>query len=212
MKELLNFFIEVGKLKRIKRKGWILRGIKDPETIAAHTFRMTLMAWILSSKKKINLEKILKMSLIHDICETYAGDTTPYDKLLSKNKSKWKEITDRWPRFSKDEKKEIFLDKYKKEDRALNKIVSKLPQNLKREIINLWNDYEKGLTQEGRFLRQLDRIENLLQALEYWHESKRFKIRPWWIQIEELVDDPVLIEFMKFLDQKFHEKHKRCKK
>jgi len=82
MKNILNFLIEVGRLKKIPRKGWILRRIRNPETIAAHTFRMAIMAWILGKQKKLNINKILKMSLIHDLCEIYAGDTTPYDTLL----------------------------------------------------------------------------------------------------------------------------------
>jgi len=73
----------------------------------------------------------------------------------------------------------------------------------------LWDDYEKGLTPEGRFVRQLDRVENLLQALEYWQEKERFAIGPWWVQIEELIDDPVLLEFMGALENKFHSKRKK---
>ena len=73
MEQLLNFLIEIGKLKKMTRRGWELRGIKNPETIASHTFRMAIMTWLLGEKKKLNLNKILKMSLIHDLCEVYAG-------------------------------------------------------------------------------------------------------------------------------------------
>jgi len=208
MKNILNFLIEVGRLKRIPRKGWVLRGIKNPETIAAHTFRMAIMSWLLGIEKKLNTKKVIKMSLIHDLCEVYAGDTTPYDNKVSfKNKNKWKEITKKWPRFSKEEKEKIYQKKYKKENKALEKLILNLPPSLKKEIRNLWNDYEKGLTKEGKFVRQLDRVENLLQALEYWEKNKQFAIEPWWVQIEELVDDPTLLEFMKALDKKFHKKN-----
>jgi putative hydrolase of HD superfamily len=208
MKSTLNFLIEVGKLKKMKRRGWVLRRVKDPETIAAHTFRMTLMAWLLCCKKKINTDKIIKMSLIHDLCEVYAGDTTPYDQILPKDKRKWKKMLNSWRRISKKEKEKFFLKKYKKEDKALRGLVSKLPLALKKEITNLWDDYEKGLTPEGKFVNQVDRVENLLQALEYWKKSKSFEITPWWVQIEELVDDPLLLEFMDALEEKFHPKCK----
>lgn len=204
MKELLNFLIEVGKLKKIKRKGWVLRNVKDPETIAAHTFRMTIMAWLLGSKERFNLDKILKMSLIHDLCEVYAGDATPYDKILPKDKKQWKAIMSKWPRLSKTKKEKIFLEKYQRENKALRNLITKLPPDLKKEIAKLWNDYENGLTREGRFVRQLDRLENLLQALEYWKKKKQFAIEPWWVQIEELIDDPILLEFMKALEKKFY--------
>ena len=206
MKNILNFLIEVGKLKGIPRKGWVLRGIKNPETIASHTFRIAIMSWLLGREKKININKVIKISLIHDLCEVYAGDTTPYDnKLFSKDKKKWKEITKKWPRFSKEEKEKISQKKYKKENKALEKLILNLSPDLKKEIRSLWNDYEKGLTREGKFVRQLDRVENLLQAMEYWEKDKQFAIEPWWIQIEELVDDPILLEFLKALEKKFHQ-------
>jgi len=206
MENILNFLIEVGKLKRKKRRGWIIRGIKEPETIASHTFRMAIISWLLSRQKKINTNKILKMSLIHDLCEVYAGDTTPYDKLLPRDKKQWKKIISKWPRLSKREKEKSFLEKYKKETESLEKLILKLPPDLKKEIRNLWADYEKGLTREGRFVRQVDRVENLLQALEYWKKNKQFVIKPWWVQIEELVDDPILLEFLKSLEEKFNSK------
>lgn len=206
MKETLNFLIEAGKLKRIKRKGWVLRKINNPETIAEHTFRMTIMAWLLCNRKKLDINKVIKMSLIHDLCEVCAGDTTPYDGILPKDPKKRKKMLDKWLRISKKEKEKFFKAKYKKEDKALKKVIAELPANSKKEIANLWEDYEKGLTAEGRFVRQVDRVENLLQALEYWKQYKKFKMDSWWVQIEELVDDPVLLEFMKALEEKFHKK------
>jgi len=193
----------------MKRKGWVLRGIKDPETIAAHTFRMVIMSWVLCCKKRLNHNKVLKMCLIHDLCEVCTGDTTPYDNVLPKNKKQWKEVFNKWPRLTKKQKERLFLRKYKKEDSGLKKLISNLPSTIKGEIKNLWEDYEKGLTPEGRFVRQVDRVENLLQALEYWKNKKNFAMGPWWIQIEELIDDPVLLEFMKTLEDKFHPKFKK---
>ncbi|MFH1714202.1 MAG: HD domain-containing protein [Candidatus Nealsonbacteria bacterium] len=209
MRNTLDFLINVGKLKKMERRGWVLRGIKNPETIAAHTFRMTLMAWVLCCKKKLSLNKILKMSLIHDLCEVCAGDTTPYDHMLPKDKKKWKPLFKNWRRLSKKEKERLFKNKHKKEKAGLNKLISGLPASLKGEIKDLWDDYEEGLSAEGRFVRQLDRIENLLQALEYRKEGKKIFINPWWVQIEELIDDPLLIEFMRTLESKFYKKGRK---
>jgi len=206
MKNTLNFLIEVGKLKKMPRRGWILRGMKNPETIAAHTFRMVLMAWLLGKQKKLNVSKILKMSLIHDLCEVYAGDTTPHDNFFLKNKKKFKKITLKWPRLSKRDKEKIFREKYEKECKSLKKLILKLPLDFKKEIKDLWMDYEKGLTREGKFVRQLDRVESLLQAMEYLRENKNFSIESFWVQVEELVDDPILLEFINSLEKRFHRK------
>ncbi|KPJ73236.1 hypothetical protein AMJ48_02105 [Parcubacteria bacterium DG_74_1] len=203
MKNIVNFLIEVGKLKKMPRRGWVLRGIKNPETIAAHSFRMSIMAWLLGKKRRLNVNKVIKISLIHDICEVYAGDTTPYHQLHPRNKKERRKLTQKWPRFSKKEKEKFFSEKYKKEHTALKKLIFKLAPTTKKEIESLWLDYERGLTPEGRFVRQVDRVENLLQALEYYKKEKRFAIEPWWIQIEELVDNSTLLEFIKALEKKF---------
>jgi len=208
MKELLNFFIEIGKLKRIPRKGWVLIGIKNPETIAAHTFREAIMAWLLAKKKKthLNAERVLKTALIHDLCELYAGDTSPYDEILPKDKKEWPELFDKWPRFLKYKKAKHYQRKHKKEKMALKKLIAQLPPAMKKEILDLWQDYESGRTKEGRFVKQVGRLATLLQALEYGKESKRRPHKSWWIGTREIIDDPVLLEFMDALEKKFHQK------
>lgn len=206
MKELLNFFIEIGKLKKIPRKGWVLIGIKNPETIAGHTFHEAIMAWILAKEKRINfnMERILKMALVHDLCELYAGDITPYDEILPKNKKEWPKLFDKWPRLLKFKKIKKYLQKHKKERASLIKLTSKLPLAIKKEILNLWFDYEKGLTKESRFVKQVGRLTTLLQALEYGKESKRRPYKSWWIGSKEIIDDPLLVDFVKTLEEKFH--------
>lgn len=212
MEEFLNFFNNIGKLSKIPRRGWELIGIKNPQTIGEHMFRVAIMAWILGKERNINLnmERILKMALIHDLCELYAGDTTPYDydNILPRDKRKWPKLFDKWPRFSKPEKIKYFLEKHKKEKESLEKLISGLPSTIKKEILGLWLRYEHGSTREARFVKQVNRIETLLQALEYAEESKSRPYKSWWIGSEEKVDDPLLLEFMKSLEKKFFRRKK----
>lgn len=205
MEKLINFFIEIGKLKRMPRRGWVLNQIKNPESIADHTFRAAIIGWLLGEKKGgLNMERLLKMALVHDLCEVYAGDTTPYDSVLPRSKKRLEELMKTWPRFPILQKRKIALKKYRKEKKALEKLIAKLPSDLKKEIRNLWIDYEKGLTPEGRFFRQADRMDNFLQALEYWKKYKKPPLGPWWLWAREFFDDSILLEFMKVLDKKFH--------
>lgn len=212
VKEIVKFFQEIGKLKRFPRKGWVLIGVKNPGTIGAHSFRLAIMTWILGEKKKLDIGRAVKIALIHDICELYAGDRTPYDSILPKDRKKWPKLFDNWPRFSQSKKIKIFLEKHKKEQASLIKLVSGLPPNLKKEIKNLWLDYEKGLTKEGRFVRQVNRLETLLQAVEYGKETKRRPFKSWWVGSEEQIDDPLLVEFMLEIGKKFYRKTKKKRK
>ena len=210
MKDLLNFFIEIGKLKRMPRRGWVIRNVKNPESIAEHTFRVTIMAWFLGKEKNnnFNIEKIIKMALIHDLCEVYAGDITPYDSILTKDKKKLQQLVKTWPRFSEKKRKKLVEQKYKKENSGLEKLIKNLPEKLKNETKMLWIDYENGSSKEGRFFKQIDRIESFLQAMEYWEKNKKFPKKPWWDQASELFDDQVLLDFIEKMDKKFHKKEK----
>ncbi len=208
MKEVVNFFHEIGKLKRKPRRGWVINDIKNPESIAEHTFRAAVMAWVLGKRKKLDIEKVLKIALIHDICEVYAGDTTPYDSILPRTKKKRAELLKTWPRFSNSERKRLAQEKHKREKKALEKLLSKLPHDIKKEIKNLWLDYERGLTAEGRFFRQMDRLEDFLQSMEYWQKYKKPPQGPWWLWAREHFYDPLLLEIIGEMDRKFHKDKK----
>ncbi len=209
MKKLVKFFHEIGKLKKIPRKGWVLIGVKNPASIADHSFRLAIMTWILAKEKKLNVERAIKIALIHDLCELYAGDTTPYDPILPKDKKEWPKLFDKWPRFSKSKKNQNYLKKHKKERASLIKLISGLPPEIKKEILNLWFDYEKGRTKEGRFVKQVNRLETLLQAFEYGKETKRRPFHSWWVGSEERVDDPFLVKLMSEVAKKFYPKTKK---
>ena len=205
MDKILDFLIQVGKLKTLLRKGPVLIEAKNPETIAEHIFRVAIMGWILGEAKKVkfNIERILKLALIHDLCEVSIGDISPYDGILPKDKKEWPGLFDKWPRFSKTEKRKIIRKKQKRETKALERLIVELPWDLKKEIKSLWLDYRQGSTKEARFIRQVNRIETLLQALEYSRQDKRRPFKSWWIGSVEQVDDPLLVKFMEGLDKNF---------
>lgn len=204
MKEILNFFIEIGKLKGKKRRGWELHQIKNSESTAEHIFRTAIIAWTLGKDKGLDMERVIKMALVHDLCEVYAPDLTPYDPLLPKNKKKIMEILKSWPKFTPELKRKRAQSKYKAEEAGLRKLISKLPPNLRAEMKNLWLDFEKGLTKEGRFVKQVDKVESILQGLEYWKKYGKIQRRLWMRWAKEILDDPVLLEFLKTLEKEFH--------
>jgi putative hydrolase of HD superfamily len=200
MSNLLNFFIEIGKLKRKNRKGMMFYGIKDPETTAEHTFRMTIVAWFLGTMENMNIEKVIKTSLVHDLCEVYAGDITPYDGLLPKDEKEKYDFVRKWPHLSQEIKKKRHKEKQEKERRSLEKLVKNLEPKVKKEILNLWWDLEIGKTKEARFARQIDRAENLIEAFDCWQRDKNFPTKPWWQHADEAIDDELVQKFLKEIE------------
>jgi putative hydrolase of HD superfamily len=137
---LIELFFEINHLKQVFRKGW-LRKIppENCESVAEHTFGTALLAWILADKffPRLDQEKVLKLALIHDLGEIYAGDITPYDEVAPEEKNK-------------------------RESEAVRKIFSSLPNG--DQYITLWEEYENGSSPEATFVKQIDRLEMALQA------------------------------------------------
>jgi hypothetical protein len=64
----LNFFLTIGKLKRLKRTGWVNHFIPEPESVADHMYRMSMMAFLISDPT-VDRDHLIKLCLVHDIAE-----------------------------------------------------------------------------------------------------------------------------------------------
>ncbi len=74
MKELVHFLFEAGYLKNVDRSGWWLLGNKDPESVAEHSFRCTILGYILAKLENVDTSKVIMMCLFHDVHETRTND------------------------------------------------------------------------------------------------------------------------------------------
>lgn len=140
-KELLQdieFVVELDKMKTILRQTKII-GDERREDDAQHSWHISLMAIILSeySNERIDLFKTIKMLLIHDLVEIYAGDTFCYDKAANR-------------------------DKKEREEKAINIISNKLSGNKGIEIKKLWMEFEEMETEEAIFAAAMDRLQPML--------------------------------------------------
>ena len=211
MKSILNFLLETGKLKGKARRGWVIHRIKNSETTAEHIFHLAILVWALGKNKKINLERAIKMAIVHDLCEVYAPDITPYDPLLPKDEKGIRETLKKWPKFTPALKIKKDKKKHEIESRALSKLTSSLPANLRNEMKCLWFEYEKSFTKEARFVKQADKMINFLQGIEYWKKYGKIQHHLWFRWIKEIIDDPDLLEFIKVLEKKFCRKSRKRK-
>ncbi len=74
MQELAQFLFEVGYLKKVRRSGWWLLGNKDPESVAEHSFRCTILGYILAKSENVDTSKVIMMCLFHDVHEARTND------------------------------------------------------------------------------------------------------------------------------------------
>lgn len=208
MEEILNVLVNIMKLKEMPRSGWVLRGIKNPETVAEHTFRSAIASWILARnvRPKLDIAKVIKIALAHDLCEVYAGDIPPYLGLLPSNPGARREMLKHAIKLPQEIRKKREKEQHARESESLEKLIGGLPVHLKKEITHYWLDYERLRSREGRFVRQVDKIEALLQAIEYWGTGNDTPAVGWWEQAGRMVDDPSLVVFLKKIEQHFYKK------
>ena len=139
---ILDFLKDTSNLKNIPRQGWIDKlSITNPESVADHSYSMSIMAMIISDLENYDSEKILKMVLLHDLAESKIGDFTP-------------------GQISKDEKEKI-------ENQAFHEIIEKLPNSIKLQYVEIWKEYQNQISVESQFVHQIDRLEMTLQAKMY---------------------------------------------
>uniref|UniRef100_I1JGU3 HD domain-containing protein n=1 Tax=Glycine max TaxID=3847 RepID=I1JGU3_SOYBN len=83
----IDFLSICHRLKATKRTGWVRKDVKNPESIADHMYRMSLMALIASDVPGVDRNKCIKMAIVHDIAEAIVGDITPLDGVSKAEKN-----------------------------------------------------------------------------------------------------------------------------
>ncbi|MGM0439039.1 MAG: HD domain-containing protein [Patescibacteria group bacterium] len=203
MKEIFKFISKIGKLKAAGRRGWEIHGVENPETTAAHSFQLAMLVWSIGREKKdFDLNRAIKMALIHDICEVYSPDLTSYDAVAIDEDEEFtkEDVKDLEPikgRPTHKQREKMEKVKEELEHEAIEKLLKDLPEDMKEEIAGLWKEYEKRVTDESRFVKQADKITNLLQGIEYWKQGiDDIEYKLWVRRAKETIDDPYLTELL----------------
>lgn len=138
LEQQMQFIREIEKLKIVYRQNGTI-GNKRQENSAEHSWHIAIMAFVLAEyfPKKVDIFKVVKMLLVHDIVEVYAGDTFLYDEK------------------KRDDAKEI-------EKKAAKKIFSLLPEEQAEDFFKTWLEFEENKTNEAEFAKILDNLQPIL--------------------------------------------------
>lgn len=177
MQDLQPFFDAVIGLKKVDRAGWAAKvGIKNPESIADHTYSMCAIGMALSDIMRLDTARVLRMTILHDLAESVVGDYMPG------------EVTAR--------------SKIAQEKKAMKKILSCLPKNARKGYEKAWHEYLQNRTKEARFVHRVDKLEMALQAARYRKDgSPRKQLDQFFISARKVVatDDDLLTDILKSL-------------
>ncbi len=146
--KVLQWTVEAGLLKRVKRTGWWCSGVKDPESVAEHSLRMAMLAFYIAAEEGGNPHKAAALGVFHDLPEARIGDAHAVVKRY------WKDLA-------------------RDEARARAEQNSTLPEGRgRRAVCGLGDEWQAGRSLEARAARDADYLECAVQALEYFWQEK----------------------------------------
>ena len=176
--DYLTFLSKIcGSLKKIKRTGWVRSNIPLPESDADHMHRCAMCAMLVTTQpadprddysnstsnnnnnnsifhpQNVNAAKLLKMALTHDLCESIAGDITPFCHA------------------------DAIATKHDNEDAAMVQIGTIVGNPLGQELYELWKEYEEQVTVEALYCKDIDKFEMIMQAFEYEQDHLVDKVK-----------------------------------
>lgn len=144
---LVELYFSFCHLKRLFRQGWLRAGVPEArcESVAEHSFAVALLALFVSEDRFPDLDaaKVVKMALVHDLAEVFAGDITKHDGV------------------TRDEKERL-------ERESMTHLFTGVPGG--DRYVALWEEYEAQSSREASLVKQMDRLEMALQGCVYEHE------------------------------------------
>jgi putative hydrolase of HD superfamily len=135
----ISFLVEIDKLKSVLRKTFLMDKSRLENT-AEHSWHVSLMAIVLQEHANVplmDLNRVIRMLLLHDLVEIDAGDTFAYDT-------------------------QGYLDKEERESAAATRLFGMLPEDQRGEWLDLWREFEDGETYESQYAAALDRLHPVI--------------------------------------------------
>ena len=154
MKDIAKFLLEVGSLKNVRRSGWFVAGVKNPESISDHSMRAIITGYLIAKEERADEEKVMKMLMFHDVPETRLGDM---HKVTAK-----------------------YIDKQKAEKNVVEDQSKMLSKEAGKEYIELMKELAEGRTKEAKIAIDADYLECAIQAHEYMENG--YKNAREWIE------------------------------
>jgi len=140
VKKITNFIFELGALKNVKRSGWWIINVKDPENVAEHSFRSGVVGYLLAKLEKVDTNKVAMMCFLNDLHEARLNDLHKVGQR--------------------------YID-FRKAETAAHKEQMESLGEIGKELFELHKEFQEQKTKEAIAARDADLLENAFQAKEY---------------------------------------------
>lgn len=151
LESCFEFILELEKLKAVHRRTKPI-GLDRYENSAEHSWQVSLLALVLAkfANEKIDIERVIKMLLVHEFGEIDADDTFFFDSAGR-------------------------ADAKEKEAEGVKRVLALLPEETASQFWELWNEFENSDTPEAKYARAIDRVMPMLQNIynnrQSWDEN-----------------------------------------
>ena len=152
MAQVARFLFEAGTLKQSKRTGWWMAGVRDPESVAEHAWRTSLIASIIAKLEGADPARAAFLAVWHDTQETRTGDVNHLGKKYS----------------TEADPEAVTADQ-----------VAGMPEVIASTVRDLVGEYEARESAEAICARDADKLECMLQGIEY--RSQGYELAQRWI-------------------------------
>lgn len=166
--QLLEYFRFVGKLKTVKRTGWVYKNINNPESVSDHMYRMSMIAMAVGGTNPARTARLVKLALVHDLAEAEVGDIAPADNVSKEEKNAREEAAMRDIR---------------------DNVLSGSPLGV--ELYELWLEYETGDTEDAKLIKEIDKMEMIIQADEY-ERAQQKELDDFFVSTKDAFHTPVM--------------------
>lgn len=169
---IIGIYFQINHLKHLLRQGWLMRGISEDkcESVGDHCFATALFAMMIAKKyfSELDMMKVIKMSLVHELGEIDGGDITPHDGIDKK-------------------------EKYAIEERGIRKMFAGFPEGA--EYLELWLEFEENKSSETKFVKQIDKLEMAMQSAVYTRQYDK-NLEEFIESARAQITDKKLIKFL----------------
>ncbi len=173
IESLKEIYELLSRLKEVKRTGWLERGIREPESVADHSFNVTALSIILAEIKGLDVAEVARMAILHDLPEAVIGDLTP-----SQKKERIEEI------------REI-------EEEIVKSITESIPREVGEKYHEAWRKLVEDGSQEAKLVKLIDKLEMGLQAVKYIKKTGNKKLLEIYSSaVESVKEDPELLDLL----------------
>ena len=170
----------LNRLKSTKREGWRRFKIEQGESISDHMYRMSIMTMLAPpslQQKGLDVGKCAQMAVVHDMAEALVGDITPLDEIPKEEKNRRETTTMQY---------------------FTTKLLGSTTNGMAtagKNIMNLWQEYEDSKTLESKFVHDVDKLELILQMVDYEREWKQQKDLGEFCHVAERIKLPEVREW-----------------